>query len=287
MPICDVLCIGDDDGATAEPSGRAAALADALGAVWPSPPGRVWVRLQLMAASAYAENGGAVDPSALPVFVTLTLARWPEADRLAAEIRAVAQAVAGCIGRDVERVHVELAPPAAGRMAFGGELATASSPSRPPREPAPVSVIACGSPEHPGWLDLRRQLWPHHDAATLQAEMVAYCREPQRYAQFIATSDQGDALGFVEVPLRRDYVNGTTHSPVGFLEGIYVVPGARRQGLARALVGQAMRWARQQGCRELASDALIDNAASHAMHRALGFEQTQKVVFFRRSLDGA
>lgn len=147
-------------------------------------------------------------------------------------------------------------------------------------------INPCTSPDDPGWLALRLQLWPHHDAATLQAEMAVFCREPQRYAQFIARSDQGQALGFVEVSLRRDHVNGTTSSPVGFLEGIYVVPGARRQGLARALVDQAMRWARQQGCRELASDAPIDNAASHAMHRALGFEQTQKVVFFRRSLDG-
>jgi aminoglycoside 6'-N-acetyltransferase I len=35
----------------------------------------------------------------------------------------------------------------------------------------------------------------------------------------------------------------------------------------------------------LASDALLDNGASHAMHRALGFEETERVVFFRKPLE--
>ena len=35
---------------------------------------------------------------------------------------------------------------------------------------------------------------------------------------------------------------------------------------------------------ELASDALIDNAVSHGMHRRLGFEETERVVYFRKDL---
>jgi hypothetical protein len=30
--------------------------------------------------------------------------------------------------------------------------------------------------------------------------------------------------------------------------------------------------------------SLIDNAESHAVHRALGFAETERVVYFRRSL---
>jgi aminoglycoside 6'-N-acetyltransferase I len=43
-------------------------------------------------------------------------------------------------------------------------------------------------------------------------------------------------------------------------------------------------WARALGVTELASDALIDNHDSHAMHRALGFAETERIVFFRRAL---
>ena len=56
------------------------------------------------------------------------------------------------------------------------------------------------------------------------------------------------------------------------------------QGVARRLFGEAQRWAVGIGCVELASDALVDNTQSHAMHLALGFEETERVVFFRKLL---
>ena len=59
---------------------------------------------------------------------------------------------------------------------------------------------------------------------------------------------------------------------------------ARRSGCARALVAAAGTWARECGCSEFASDANFANADSHAMHRALGFVETERVVYFRRPL---
>ena len=100
----------------------------------------------------------------------------------------------------------------------------------------------------------------------------------------MAYSDAGEAQGLVEIALRSDYVNGTDSSPVGFLEGLYVAPGFRRQGIARLLVEKAQQWAREQGCREMASDALLENKASQDMHLALGFEETERVVYFRKPL---
>ena len=81
-----------------------------------------------------------------------------------------------------------------------------------------------------------------------------------------------------------DYVNGTLSSPVAFLEGLYVVPEARQKGVARALVTAVERWALKLGCREFASDASIENLLSQTVHRALGFRETERVVFFRRPL---
>ena len=48
------------------------------------------------------------------------------------------------------------------------------------------------------------------------------------------------------------------------------------------MTGTIVAWAQAQGCDELASDALLDNETSQAMHRALGFEETERVVFFRK-----
>jgi aminoglycoside 6'-N-acetyltransferase I len=71
---------------------------------------------------------------------------------------------------------------------------------------------------------------------------------------------------------------------VGFVEGVYVVREWRRRGIARQLFEAIADWARARGCRELASDALIDNEISQRTHRALGFRETERVVYFTRRL---
>ena len=71
---------------------------------------------------------------------------------------------------------------------------------------------------------------------------------------------------------------------MAFLEGIYVAAAHRRRGLAKRLTEGVAEWARAMGLDELASDALIDNAASHGFHLATGFAETERVVYFRRAL---
>jgi aminoglycoside 6'-N-acetyltransferase I len=142
-------------------------------------------------------------------------------------------------------------------------------------------IERCTAADARGWLELRLALWAWPREEHL-AEMALMAANPQRFAAFVAYADNEDALGLAEAAIRVDYVNGAQSSPVGFLEGLYVVPHARRKGVARALVAEVSRWARASGCSELASDAALANAASHAVHRALGFEETERVVFFRK-----
>lgn len=145
-------------------------------------------------------------------------------------------------------------------------------------------IERCTSIAHSGWLELREQLWPHCTREDHRAEMASFVAEPERYAQFVARTSAGSAVGFAEASVRSDYVNGTSSSPVAFLEGLYVRPDSRRQGHARALVAAVAAWARSHGLAELASDASIDNHHSHVVHKALGFTETERVVFFRKAL---
>jgi phenylpyruvate tautomerase PptA (4-oxalocrotonate tautomerase family) len=119
MPIVDVEIVGDD---TASGPLLPTALADVLGGIFGTAPGRTWVRIRRLPASAYAENGVEVTSVGLPVFVTVLHARPPEGDARAAEVLAVTRAVADWARRDPQRVHVQYAPAAAGRQAFGGTL---------------------------------------------------------------------------------------------------------------------------------------------------------------------
>lgn len=145
-------------------------------------------------------------------------------------------------------------------------------------------IEPCTSIEQPGWLELRQALWPNCSREQHRSEMSSFVASPERYAQFVAYAGSGHAVGLVEASVRTDWVNGTHSSPVAFLEGIYVAPEARRSGVAAALVAAVCSWAKSIGCRELASDALLENETSHALHRALGFEETERVVFFRKAL---
>lgn len=145
-------------------------------------------------------------------------------------------------------------------------------------------IERCASVEQPGWLTLREALWPHCSREEHLAEMSAFLVAPKKYAQFVAYSRTAEPIGFAEASARDDYVNGTETSPVAFLEGLYVIPDARRQGVATELVAAVAAWGIELGCSELASDALLENELSHSVHKALGFVETERVLFFRKSL---
>lgn len=140
-------------------------------------------------------------------------------------------------------------------------------------------------PADPRWLALRRALWDDGSDDEHRAEITEQCADPARYAAFLASADDSTALGLAEAALRRDYVNGTDSSPVLFLEGLYVAPQARRQGLARSLVAAVADWGRALGCTEMASDTPLDNTLSQAVHDRLGFAETERVVCFVKRLD--
>jgi GNAT superfamily N-acetyltransferase len=57
-----------------------------------------------------------------------------------------------------------------------------------------------------------------------------------------------------------------------WLEDLYVRDAARRAGLGRALVGAAVRQARERGCRRIELDVNEDNAVARALYAACGFD---------------
>ncbi|AIB15810.1 aminoglycoside 6'-acetyltransferase (plasmid) [Azospirillum argentinense] len=131
---------------------------------------------------------------------------------------------------------------------------------------------------------LRWELWPEAPIATHHTEAAEDLSAPDRAIAFIVRDEDGVAVGFAEASLRRDYVNGCETSPVAFLEGIYVRAEQRKRGVARLLIQAVEGWGKEKGCSEFASDADIGNDVSRRMHAALGFEETERVVFFRKSL---
>lgn len=104
-----------------------------------------------------------------------------------------------------------------------------------------------------------------------------------RCAIFLLSVD-GRSAGFAQCQLRSDYVEGTTSSPVGYLEGIFILPEYRSRGCARELLAQCEQWAREQGCTEFASDCGLDNDGSLAFHLKMGFTEANRVICFTKKL---
>lgn len=134
----------------------------------------------------------------------------------------------------------------------------------------------------PEWLRMRRALYPDlapEDESRDAAEWLARADA----TVIVAERDGGGLAGFVEVG-ERAYADGCETSPVAYLEGWWVDADARRAGVGAALARAAEAWGRARGHTEMASDALLDNTVSHRAHGALGFEEVERAVHYRKAL---
>ena len=147
-----------------------------------------------------------------------------------------------------------------------------------------VAVRPVRAADRGAWLAMRTDLWPEvpqdHEAE-VDAYFAGTLREPMQV--LVAAAEDGAIVGFAELNI-RNYAEDCVTDRVGYLEGWYVVPHARRNGIGRSLVEAALAWARSQGCTEFASDALIDNADSAKAHLALGFVETVQIRCFKKDL---
>ncbi len=87
-------------------------------------------------------------------------------------------------------------------------------------QPQPGSPPACGPSTRPADLEPEFSELIEGDEAAVFLLFGDDCH------------DEGDACGFAQCQLRRDYVEGTSSSPVGYLEGIYVDEARRHRGHA-------------------------------------------------------
>ncbi len=129
---------------------------------------------------------------------------------------------------------------------------------------------------------LSRKLYDGHTTEALALEWEELLRSPSA-AGFLAYED-GAAVGFAQCQLRRDYVEGTRSSPVGYLEGVFVEEHCRRKGIAARLLSACEAWAKQMGCTEFASDCALSNEESISFHAGAGFREAGRIVCFVKRL---
>jgi len=135
------------------------------------------------------------------------------------------------------------------------------------------------------WLELGIALWPDYKNKKdeLKREFNDIL-ESSKETAFLC-KDSKESVAFINLSIRSDYVQGSGTSPVGYVEGIYVNPKYRKQGLAKELIKIAEQWSFKNGCKELGSDAELENINSQKFHKNLGFKEVNRTVNFIKTID--
>jgi aminoglycoside 6'-N-acetyltransferase I len=145
-----------------------------------------------------------------------------------------------------------------------------------------MDIESCSETNLDCWAAMGLELWPDNTVTNLREDFASTLYNP-RYAAFLCR-DGGEPVGFINLSLRSDYVEGTSTSPVGYVEGIYVREAFRHRGIARLLLHHGEQWAKAQGCTQMASDCELTNTVSAIFHNSTGFTEANRIVCFVKNL---
>lgn len=125
-------------------------------------------------------------------------------------------------------------------------------------------------------------LWDTHEFSDLENELTEVVKSDNSCC--LIEYDNENPIGFAQCQLRHDYVEGTDSSPVGYLEGIFVKEEYRHKGIAKELLNECEKWAKDKGCIEFASDCELGNITSLKFHLAMGFAEANRVICFSKKI---
>jgi aminoglycoside 6'-N-acetyltransferase I len=137
------------------------------------------------------------------------------------------------------------------------------------------------------WLRLRLALWPDSDPDKESKEINDFLADPSRplpalEAASVCQRSAGGLCGLVEISIHQS-APGCQTDRIAYIEAWYVDPDKRSQGIGRALIERAETWAKEKGCKEMASDTTPSYPLSPGAHKALGFEAVGR--YYRKDLD--
>ena len=139
-------------------------------------------------------------------------------------------------------------------------------------------IVPVSTKNEKEWIELCIALWPDTTPQDLIEGRATY-----KLSDFLYyISDE--AVAFISLSIRHEYVPGTETSPVGYLEGIYVKPDFRKRSIAKKLVAYAKEWAFSQGCNEMASDVELHNEDSQLFHEKIGFTEVPRFISYTMNL---
>lgn len=130
--------------------------------------------------------------------------------------------------------------------------------------------------------ELALHMWNDNTLSGLRGEFEKLTEEDDSVCFIKYIGDK--PIGFAQCQLRRDYVEGTETSPIGYLEGIFILEEFRRHGYAKELLQSCEEWSKEKRCSEFASDCELENDDSLKFHLAVGFEEANRIICFKKNI---
>lgn len=130
--------------------------------------------------------------------------------------------------------------------------------------------------------DLAIRLWENHEFDELKKELETLVTNKEAVCFLKYIEDK--PIGFAQCRLRHDYVEGTETSPVGYIEGVYVLYEYRRRHVAKELVEACEKWTKEQNCTQIASDCELNNEMSYQFHLKMGYTEANRIICFTKNI---
>ena len=136
--------------------------------------------------------------------------------------------------------------------------------------------------DHNEWIRMRKLLFPEcsEDRQIYEIGLIT----SSQGILLVAESSPSGLVGFAEISIRSDHVEGSKNSPAPYVEGWYVDPDFRGKGVGKSLIKAAEKFALKKGFTELASDTDINNNTNIEIHKGVGFKEVGRSVHFIKSL---
>ncbi len=123
-----------------------------------------------------------------------------------------------------------------------------------------------------------RQFYRREDGQARAQEFIEQRLQQQDTVVYLATTPSGEALGFAQL---FPTFSSTSAKTAWVLNDLYVQLEARQQGVAKALVEQALAHVKASGAAWVSLKTACDNHSAQALYRSLGFVQDEKFLAFQ------
>lgn len=133
------------------------------------------------------------------------------------------------------------------------------------------------------WVNMGVLFWSKWTKEEIKKEFKKILAS-KKETSFICRDDNNLPIGFINIAIRTDYVEGSKTDPVGYLEGVYVKKAFRNKGIASLLFKEAKKWFVKKGVKEIGSDVEVHNKTSQKFHKNLGFKRGETIVHYLKKL---